>query len=171
MNRHKINYLAFISAAAAAASFPPAVLALSEAEIKAIASINLASIVVNGIVRIAAIVAGVYIVWLGHDTLIRGVKGEFEFKGHFGKLKGSVPGLLFVLLGSLAIGWALKTTASGGLDIEQPSSAKTAVTERAPRPGSSLPPGDSAYGPESPARPSNAPPDFISGGKGGKENE
>ena len=80
-------------------------------------AVHITSIVTNGLVRIAAIGAGVCVVWLGHNTLVRGIMGEFEFEGQFGKLKGSAPGLLFVLLGTLAIGWALQTTASGQLRV------------------------------------------------------
>jgi hypothetical protein len=69
--------------------------------------VYITSIVVNGLIRIAAIAAGTYVVWLGHNTLIKGVKGEFEFTGKFGRLKGSVPGILFVFLGAVVIGWAL----------------------------------------------------------------
>jgi hypothetical protein len=72
-------------------------------------TVYITSIVINGVIRIAAIGAGTYIVWLGHNTLVRGIKGEFEFSGRFGRLKGSAPGLLFVLLGTMAIGWALAT--------------------------------------------------------------
>lgn len=71
--------------------------------------VRVASILVNGLVRIAAIAAGTYVVWLGHNTLVRGVKGEFNFEGPHWRLKGSTPGLLFVLLGCLVIGWALAT--------------------------------------------------------------
>ncbi len=77
------------------------------------ASVYITSILVNGLVRVAAIVGGIYIVWLGHNTMVRGIKGEFEFAGRFGKLKGSTPGLLFVLLGCLAIGWALQAKHEG----------------------------------------------------------
>jgi len=85
------------------------------------ASVRIASIIVNGLVRVAAIAAGTYVVWLGHNTLIRGIKGEFEFSGQFGRLKGSAPGLLFVLLGSLVIGWALQAKHYGQLGLGQPS--------------------------------------------------
>lgn len=83
------------------------------------ASVRIASIIVNGIVRIAAIAAGTYVVWLGHNTLVRGIKGEFEFSGKLYRLKGSAPGLLFVLLGCLAIGWALQAAHSGSLPLEE----------------------------------------------------
>ncbi len=118
------------------------VLAASEAQIDSAVSINLTSIIMNGLIRIAAIGAGVYIVWLGHNTLIRGVKGEFEFEGQFGKLKGSAPGLLFVLLGTLAIGWALQTTASGSFDIDESASQENSSPTKHTLSGSSIPPPD-----------------------------
>jgi len=62
-------------------------------------------------IKLTAIIIGYKIVALGHDTLVRGLKGEFEFSGSDGgrglKLKSSSPGLLFVLLGSLLVGWAV----------------------------------------------------------------
>lgn len=93
----------------------------NENAVTAVVEVNMTSIIMNGIVRITAILAGVCIVWLGHNSMIRGVKGEFEFEGKFAKLKGSTPGLLFVLLGTLAIGWALNTPAKGGLAIDVPA--------------------------------------------------
>jgi hypothetical protein len=106
------------------------------------ASVRIASILANGIVRIAAIAAGTYIVWLGHNTLIRGIKGEFEFSGKVGKLKASTPGLLFVLLGSSVIGWALLAEHRGTLEANsqpdapssQPSSKDSDIK------GTSVPP-------------------------------
>lgn len=80
--------------------------------------VQITSIIANGLIRIAAIAAGVYVVWMGRDTMIRGITGDFKFEGAFGKLKGATPGLLFVLLGSLAVGWALQTTASGELRMD-----------------------------------------------------
>ncbi len=113
--------------------FSSPVWSLSLLEVEAVASINRISIIMNGIIRIAAIAAGVCIVWLGHNTMIRGIKGEFEFEGQFGKLKGSTPGLLFVLLGSLVIGWSLQTTASGEFgtkDESQTTVSSNNSTER-----------------------------------------
>ena len=97
-------------------------------------NIHVTSIVVNGAVRIAAIAAGTYVVWLGRDTFVRGIKGDFEFTGSFGRLRGSAPGLLFVLLGCLAIGWALQAEHSGKI----PSGPGTA--EKTEAAGSSVPP-------------------------------
>ena len=96
-------------------------------------SVYIASILVNGLVRVAAIAAGTYIVWLGHNTMVLGIKGEFEFAGRFGKLKGSTPGLLFVLLGCLAIGWALQARHGG-------STSTTASGAPAPVQGPIIPP-------------------------------
>lgn len=70
-------------------------------------AVQTAVIWTNAVVRLSAIAAGTLIVWLGHDTMVRGIKGDFTFNGKLGKLKGSMPGLLFVLLGSTVVGWAL----------------------------------------------------------------
>lgn len=64
------------------------------------------------IIKLTAMVAGYKIVSLGHDALVKGLKGEFLFTSNLAKdrgmmLKGASPGLLFVLLGSLLIGWAI----------------------------------------------------------------
>lgn len=64
------------------------------------------------LIKLTAMIAGYKIVALGHDTLVRGLKGEFVFTGHVSKdrgvaLKSASPGLLFVLLGSLLIGWSV----------------------------------------------------------------
>jgi hypothetical protein len=109
-------------------------------------SVEIATIVTNGIVRIAAIAAGVYIVWLGHNTMVRGVRGEFEFEGKLGKLKGSVPGLLFVLLGSAVVGWALQTKVSGeiraGMELagSQHGGAGTSIEPPLGQAGGTIPP-------------------------------
>lgn len=96
--------------------------------------VRIASIVVNGVVRLAAIAAGTYVVWLGHNTLVRGIKGEFEFSGKLYRLKGSAPGLLFVLLGCVAIGWALNAKHFATLETG-PTAADTSRMA-----GSSVPP-------------------------------
>lgn len=140
----------------------------SEEAVKAVVDINITSIIMNGIVRVAAILAGVCIVWLGHNTMIRGVKGEFEFEGNFAKLKGSTPGLLFVLLGSMAIGWSLNTPAKGDLTIDVPTlhEQKAAETD-APQPDTNKP----ANGNVKEPRPSDNPPDFMNPGVKGEKND
>ena len=98
-------------------------------------SVRITSIIVNGVVRVAAIGAGTYVVWLGHNTLVRGIKGDFEFSGKLYRLKGSAPGLLFVLLGCLAIGWAL-----GAQHFASFETAGGVEVEKSPLAGTSLPP-------------------------------
>lgn len=92
--------------------------------VRAVTALQITAALSNVLIRIAAIAAGTYVVYLGHDTMVRGIKGEFEFEGAFGKLKGSVPGLFFVLMGVVAIGWALNTKFDSDLKIgaEQPVS-------------------------------------------------
>jgi hypothetical protein len=58
--------------------------------------------------KLAVLVVAFKTIRLGHDLLLRGVKGEFSFSGSAGglsaDLKSVSPGLLFVLLGvSLAL--------------------------------------------------------------------
>ena len=96
--------------------------------------------------------AGVYVVRLGHDTMVQGIEGKFAFEGSFGKLKGSTPGLMFVLLGTLAIGWALQATASGKLETET-----TEITHS----------DSSASAETSGTGASDQPPPFLSGPSGG----
>ena len=85
--------------------------------VRAVTALQITVAIGNILIRITAIAAGTYVVWLGHNTMVRGIKGEFEFKGAFGKLKGSVPGLFFVLMGVVAIGWALNTKITSDLKI------------------------------------------------------
>jgi len=92
--------------------------------------IQLASILANLAVRIAAMAAGVYVVWLGQQTLVAGVRGEFKFEGKHANLKASSPGLLFVLLGCMAVGWSLVARQQGSYE-RTTSSAQTEASERA----------------------------------------
>lgn len=85
--------------------------------VRAVTALQITVAIGNVLIRIAAIAAGTYVVWLGHNTMVRGIKGEFAFEGAFGKLKGSVPGLFFVLMGVVAIGWALNTKITSDLKI------------------------------------------------------
>jgi hypothetical protein len=63
------------------------------------------------ILKITAFVLGYLIVRMGHDTLVKGITGEFDFgfsgSGFSTKLKSASPGLLFVLMGSLIIIWSM----------------------------------------------------------------
>jgi len=57
--------------------------------------------------KIAAILGGIYCLYLGHDLLLKGVTGEFDFsfgfQGAKGKLASASPGLFFVLIGAIII--------------------------------------------------------------------
>lgn len=73
---------------------------------------SIIAMIAISLIKLTAMIAGYKIVALGHDTLVRGLKGEFFFTGQVAKdrgvaLKGASPGLLFVLLGSILIGWSV----------------------------------------------------------------
>lgn len=102
--------------------------------------LHITGIIANAFIRVSAIAAGVYVVWLGHNTLIRGVKGDFEFDGKWGKLKGSTPGLLFVLLGVTAIGWSLGSKFDSHLNIPVTAERESERADSGPKPGSSIAP-------------------------------
>ena len=72
------------------------------------------------VLKVTAFVLGYLIVRLGHDTMIKGVKGEIDFgfsgSGVKAKLKSGSPGAFFVLAGAAIIIW--------GLLVEKPMSIK-----------------------------------------------
>lgn len=62
--------------------------------------------------KVLALVLGYKVVKLGYEALIKGVGGTFDFGGKVKtdfelKLVSTSPGLLFVLLGVVLMGWAL----------------------------------------------------------------
>lgn len=61
--------------------------------------------------KVTIFIVGYLTVRLGYNLLLAGVKGEFKFSASFGGSKADLasvsPGLLFVLLGVLLIGYAL----------------------------------------------------------------
>ncbi len=63
------------------------------------------------VMKITAFVIGYFVVKLGHDTLIKGITGEFDFgfegSGFSTKLKSASPGTLFVLMGAAIIIWSM----------------------------------------------------------------
>ncbi len=65
------------------------------------------SLVTVLILKITVLIIGYLIVRLGYDLLVKGVKGEFKFKGNFSGVKADLasasPGLLFLLLGVILI--------------------------------------------------------------------
>jgi hypothetical protein len=90
--------------------------------------------------KITAFILGYMIVKLGHDTLVKGITGEFDFgfsgSGFSTKLKSASPGLFFVLMGSAIIIWSmvvekpLKITTTPSETIEKKTiSTETEVQE------------------------------------------
>lgn len=71
-------------------------------------------------IRIVAFVIGYKVVVLGHDTMVRGIRGEFQLEaessGQHLRLQSGIPGLLFVLLGSGIVLYAVFVRQPIGLD-------------------------------------------------------
>jgi hypothetical protein len=86
------------------------------------------------LLKITAFVLGYLIVRLGHDTMIKGVKGDIDFgfsgSGYEVKLKSAIPGGLFVLAGAAIIVWGL--TVQKPLDIKYRTPAETKMETKVP---------------------------------------
>jgi hypothetical protein len=69
------------------------------------------AVVLVFILKLTCFLLGYSIIRLGYQLMSEGVKGQFKFTSEFRGIKGglasSSPGLLFVLLGTLLIGYAL----------------------------------------------------------------
>ncbi len=61
--------------------------------------------------KITAFIIGFFVIKLGHDTLVKGITGEFDFgfsgSGIKTKLKSASPGTFFVLMGTAIIIWSM----------------------------------------------------------------
>lgn len=81
------------------------------AGIKASERISIAFMISVLFLKITAFILGYLIVKLGHDTLVKGITGEFNFgftgSGFSAKLKSASPGALFVLMGTAIIIWSM----------------------------------------------------------------
>ncbi len=89
-------------------------------------SLALTGIILQFVLKLVCFVLGFLTIRLGYDLIKAGVKGEFTFKGELGgasaDLRSVSPGLLFVLLGVVLIGygmWVPKETR-----YTEPSSAR-----------------------------------------------
>lgn len=75
------------------------------------AEISIAFMISILLLKITAFILGYLIVKLGHDTLIKGITGDFDFgfsgSGFNTKLKSASPGLFFVFMGSAIIIWSM----------------------------------------------------------------
>ncbi len=72
--------------------------------------------------KIVCFVLGYFIVRLGYKLIASGVKGEFKFSAGLGGVKTDLasvsPGLLFVLLGTALIGYAIYVDKGTHLEIK-----------------------------------------------------
>lgn len=78
------------------------------------------AIIANVLVKIFCFYLGYLIVKLGYNLMKEGIRGEFKFFAEFTKLKGGLisasPGLLFLLLGVILIGYAMSIKKEVTLD-------------------------------------------------------
>lgn len=74
----------------------------------------------NAIIKLVCFYLGYSIVKLGYNLITQGVRGEFKFFAEYTKLKGGLisasPGLLFLLLGVILIGYAMNIKKEVSLD-------------------------------------------------------
>lgn len=73
--------------------------------------VTLASIAMQVMLKLVCFFLGYLTIRLGYKLISDGIKGRFEFSAGYKDLKGglisSSPGLLFVLLGCILIGYAM----------------------------------------------------------------
>ena len=73
--------------------------------------------------KIVCFILGYLIISLGYKLIVSGVKGEFKFSANLGGFKTDLasvsPGLLFVLLGVLLIGYAIHVDKTVTLGINE----------------------------------------------------
>lgn len=83
----------------------------SVAAIQVSENVSIAFMISVLVMKITAFVIGYLVVKLGHDTLIKGISGEFDFgfegSGFSTKLKSASPGTFFVLMGAAIIIWSM----------------------------------------------------------------
>ena len=88
------------------------------------------------VMKIVCFILGYLTVRLGYQLIASGVKGEFKFAASLGGLKTDLasvsPGLLFVLLGVLLIGYAVYVKKE--VDLHLPSTRTAQATETRPAP-------------------------------------
>ena len=99
--------------------------------------------------KIVCFVLGYLTVRLGHQLISSGVKGEFKFSASLGGTKADLasvsPGLLFVLLGILLIGYAMGVEKVVRQQLPGQSIAPPPLTPpSSPFPSDSGPPHDTA---------------------------
>lgn len=87
-------------------------------------TITVIAILTQAIVKIVCFLLGYLTIKLGYKLINDGIKGEFKFtvdyKGIKGGLISSTPGLLFILLGVILIGYAMYVSKKTYLESETP---------------------------------------------------
>lgn len=77
------------------------------------------------LMKIVCFILGYLTIRLGYLLIASGAKGEFKFKASLGTFKGNLvsvsPGLLFVLLGVMLIGFALFVEKAVDMEYEKPN--------------------------------------------------
>ncbi len=109
----------------------------AEAVLKSDAPVAIAYMISVVILKITAFVLGYLIVRLGHDTLIKGVTGAFDFGFEGGgvstKLKAATPGTFFVLAGAAIIIWGLFVSKPYQMEFSvKPAPAKQSAVKASP---------------------------------------
>lgn len=97
-----------------------------ETQVLFLYAVSLALVIV---MKIVCFILGYLTVKLGHQLIGSGVKGEFKFSADLGGLKADLasvsPGLLFVLLGILLIGYAVYVKKDVDLKLPSTRSGQT----------------------------------------------
>src|SRR5687767_8905974 len=72
------------------------------------------AIISNMLIKVICFWIGYLTIKLGHKLMTDGIKGEFKFSANYNGIKGgllsSSPGLLYLLLGIILIGYAMSVT-------------------------------------------------------------
>ena len=78
----------------------------------------------NAVVKAICFILGYKTIKLGYQLMKDGIKGEFNFSADYKGLKGglisSSPGLLFLLLGILLIGYAMGVKKTVSMESQSP---------------------------------------------------
>jgi hypothetical protein len=85
-------------------------------------SLTAIGIACNASIKVVCFIIGYKTIKLGYQLMTDGIKGEFNFSADYKGIKGglvsSSPGLLFLLLGILLIGYAMGVEKSVSMDSD-----------------------------------------------------
>ncbi len=87
-------------------------------------TITIIGIACNAVIKIICFILGYKTIKLGHQLMEEGIKGEFNFSADYKGIKGGLiscsPGLFYVLLGIVLIGYAMGVKKTVSMDSETP---------------------------------------------------